>query len=134
MSNQPKKEHKSLTWDFKPEQYVSFATHKFSIIDSIEQASSAMDTDYVKEAEVIVTGRQGRVLFVTLPQMILRCREDGLLKEVDGLAFIGELGNRKILYDRSEKMNDKVIVSNPRETVTINLVDTRSTPPVAPAV
>src|SRR4051812_9134410 len=101
-----------LEWKATPPPGVSYQTHKFSIIDVIEVVSMRLNTDYTKQVESIVTGAKGRVVFSTLPHMILEEGENGLLKEVNGKALIGRLGRRQVLFDRSKEMFQKITITN----------------------
>jgi hypothetical protein len=111
-------------WNVNPPDFINYQTHKFSIIDVIELAASALGTDRTKEIEEIIVGRRGMVVITTLPHTILAGRTpEGFLKEERGHAVLGELGHRRVLYAMAPDMIDKIIVHNFTSQATITVVE-----------
>lgn len=110
-----------IQWNHEPPPGISWATHKFTLIDAIEQASNTIDTDYVRQREFIIVGRQGRVVLATLPHFVSGHNACELCPEVDGKALIGSIGHRQVLFDRDPAMNDKIIVTNKKSECPIKL-------------
>jgi hypothetical protein len=108
-----------VVWNATPPPYLHEMTHKFSIINAIEEASRLLRTDFTRQRETITVGAEARCVVVTLPQTILDRGSNGLLRKVNGKALVGELGNRRIFYTRAQRMEHKMFVSNGARQVTI---------------
>ena len=100
-----------VTWDRSPPQYVTYQTHKFSMLDAVETASDFCQTDYSLHREWLLVGESARVIFMTLPQMVITHR-DGLFPRERGLTKLGTIGHRSILFIRDPKLKDSLVLFN----------------------
>jgi hypothetical protein len=120
VSHPGSKETLGVAWCSTPPKGLGWQTHKFSLLDAIETASNLIKTDYAKESEEIITGREGRVIFTTLPHTVLQeANEQGLLPTDRGLVVVGKVTNRKILFDPSMPANEIKLCNSGGRTAVI---------------
>jgi len=101
-----------LEWNATPPPHVQFLTHKFSIIDSFENASHHLRLDPGIQAEEIVVGRGVSSVIVSLPQFVEATPDakTQLLPKRGPLTILGKIGRRTILLDMDKNFDFSVVV------------------------
>ena len=95
-----------VTWDATPPSGVNYQTHKFSIIDAFQTASN-----YIFGATNMVTGNwallglQAATVVQTLPQFVPKNNKT----QMQGITYIGDLGNFKVFADPHYPNNEFLI-------------------------
>lgn len=94
--------------------------HKFSVLDAVEAASTALRTDYAKQKEAVVIGFPLRGLLTTLPQFTeIEPKEE----TEGGPVLIGNIGRRKVFVSYKLEDNGAFYLKNDAGTCTITVVD-----------
>lgn len=95
-----------VVWDATPPTSVNYQTHKFSIVDAFQTASS-----FIFGATNMVTGNwalcglQAATVLTTLPQFVAK----GNKTQMQGVTYIGDLGQFKIFADPHYPNNEFLI-------------------------
>ncbi len=110
-----------ITWNNAPPTYVAYQTHKFSVLDAIEQASVILRTDYSAQEESIIIGYEFYRIISTLPHFIAVTAK--LLPKVNGRILLGNIGRRTVYLDRDPIVDKVAIVDNGTDRVRILLVN-----------
>lgn len=95
-----------VTWDATPATGVSYQTHKFSIVDAFETASNFIfGATNTMRGNWALLGLQAATVVATLPQFSPK----GNQTEMQGVTYIGDLGNLKIFAD-PHYPNDEALI------------------------
>jgi len=95
-----------VTWDATPPSGVNYQTHKFSIIDAFETASNMIfGATNMVAGNWVLTGLQAATVIATLPQF----NSKNARKEMQGITYIGDLGNKKIFADPHYPTNEFLV-------------------------
>jgi hypothetical protein len=85
-----------VVWDATPPSSVNYQTHKFSLIDAFETASSFIfGATNMVTGNWVLCGLQAATVITTLPQFVAK----GNRTQMQGVTYIGDLGNKKIFAD-----------------------------------
>jgi len=95
-----------VEWDATPPADTNYQTHKYSFVDAIETASN-----YIFGATNMVAGNwallglQAATVVATLPHFVPRNNR----VEMQGVTYIGDLGNKKIFVDPHFPVNEGLV-------------------------
>ena len=85
-----------VQWDANPPASVNYQTHKFSIIDAFETASAFIfGATNMVTGNWVLCGLQAATVIQTLPQFVAKSKGTSM----QGITYIGDLGNKKIFAD-----------------------------------
>ena len=95
-----------VTWDATPPTSVNYQTHKYSFIDAMETASNFIfgSTNMVAGNWALL-GLQSATVVATLPHFVPRNNR----VEMQGITYIGDLGNKKIFADPHYPTNEFLV-------------------------
>jgi len=95
-----------VTWDAVPPADVNYQTHKFSIVDSFETASSMIfGATNMATGNWILTGLQAATVIQTLPHFV---RKDNSTQR-QGITYIGDLSGKKVFADPHYPVNEFLV-------------------------
>jgi hypothetical protein len=95
-----------VTWDATPPTGVSYQTHKFSAFDAfVTGGNMIFAATNMATGNWIVTGLQMATVIETLPQFSPR----GNRTKMQGITYIGDLGNFKVFADPHYPLNEWLI-------------------------
>jgi len=92
-----------LAWSSTPPPGLTACTHNFSIVPKIEEAVSLLRTDPSVENPYVIVGWDVRSIIESLPQFEPRINESGLRDNKPEGVYLGDLGQKKVYLDLSEK-------------------------------
>ena len=95
-----------VEWDATPPTNVNYQTHKYSFVDALETASNFIygSTNLVAGNWALL-GLQAATVVVTLPHFVPRNNR----VEMQGVTYIGDLGNKKIFADPHFPTNEFLV-------------------------
>lgn len=89
-----------IHWSPTPPPGVFRQTHKFSILDVIEDLSALLRTDPSEETEYLIVDWPVKAIIVSLPQYIKQVGPNGLCEKTLGRGiYLGDIAERKIYLD-----------------------------------
>lgn len=95
-----------VQWNATPPTGVNYQTHKFSIIDAFETASAFIfSRTNLVAGNWVLCGLQAATVVQTLPQFVARNNRT----QMQGITYIGDLGNKKIFADPHYPNNEFLV-------------------------
>lgn len=95
-----------VSWDAQAPTGVNYQTHKFSIIDAFETGSNFIyGATNMVAGNWLLLGLQAATVVATLPQFVSK----NARTQMQGIAYLGDLGNKKVFADPHYPNNEFLI-------------------------